>query len=178
MTTRRRREEDAEPRVFNFAEQLARGEAFETVLDSLFKSRFTIEGATMEEQRTGIDRWFTDTEGTRFAVEYKTDERAEETENFFVETVSVEKQGEVQSRGWAEKCQSDFLVLFLPQQGRVLVFRPEDLLSALKQWRKKYPTRTCLNEKYKSEGVVVPVIEELEPLAVEVFQIALAGVRR
>lgn len=144
-----------EKKIYNFETQLARGEAFETILDAVFSTEFAITKATMTEQRKGIDRFFVDAMSNRYSVEYKADERAHDTKNFFVETTSVEGK----SAGWIAKLSADFLILLLPQSATIYVFDSSALRATVKQWLKEklFSERECQNETYKSKGIAVPL---------------------
>ena len=103
----------------DFRTQLADGAKGEVFLDGLFGEQYDINTATQAEQRQGIDRWFTNRQtGERKAVEYKTDHRAFDTGNAFVETISVDTNGK---RGWDYTSRADILIYYLPEGGLVYI---------------------------------------------------------
>jgi hypothetical protein len=154
--------------TFDFKEQLYRGEAFETVLDSVFAAQFTVQRVDMQKQKQGIDRVFVDSEGSSWAVEYKSDERAADTTHFFIETTSVEGR----SDGWAHKTQADFIVFYVPSFGRVYVVQTALLKEALRRFEKEYPKALAHNTEYRSQGLLVPCTE-IETLADVVYVLTL-----
>ena len=106
---------------YNFDVQLAQGESGEARLDRFFSTWFQIQPATPEEQRQGIDRWFSDRRRPRtLAVEYKTDHTAARTGNAFIETISVDSE---QKAGWAFTSQADLLLYYVPGRDQVYVLR-------------------------------------------------------
>lgn len=148
--------------TYQFQPQLAQGEAGERKLDEHFAQWFTIRLATMEEQRQGIDRIFTrHTDGDTFKVEYKTDSRAAETGNAFVETISVDTAHKL---GWAHTSQSDVLLYYVPGTEVVYIITMRRLQKCLTRWAETYPTRRTPNQGYHTHGLLVP-LDEFERIA-------------
>jgi hypothetical protein len=111
--------------------------------------------ATRAEQRHGIDRIFTRRQtGQRLAVEYKTDYKASETGNAFVETVSVDAAGKA---SWAYSSEADYLIYYVPGDGLIYVLALEILRRELPRWIEEYPLRAAQNEGYTTHGVLVPL---------------------
>ena len=80
--------------LYEMETQLATGKVGEDAIVRTFSPMFEIEESTRNEQRQGIDFWFTHrTTSARTSVEVKTDWVAEKTGNAFIETVS-------RSEGW------------------------------------------------------------------------------
>jgi hypothetical protein len=153
--------------VKQFAKQLEIGEAFEKVLDAHFASEYQISKATLIEQRTGIDRWFESEDGGRISVEYKSDSRAADTGNAFVEIVSVSTRN---IAGWAYTSHANTLIYYLPQP-RICYHIGFDILrQELDGWRVKYPARNVRNSDYFTTGLLVP-IGELAVLAFDISQV-------
>lgn len=124
-------------------------------LDRWFAAKHEIRPATRQEQRRGIDRIFTHHQtGKRLAVEYKTDYRASETGNAFVETISVDTAGKA---GWAYSSQANYLMYYIPGDGLIYVLALETLRQQLPRWLEKYPLRAAQNERYATHGVLVPL---------------------
>jgi len=147
--------------TYDFARQLAIGEAHERRLDAHFARWFAITPATRDEQRAGIDRIFVHrTTGARYAVEYK----AGETGNAFIETISVDATGRA---GWAVSSRADILVYLVTQPETVYAVRMTTLRRALARWQRRYPKRSAQNQGYKTWGYLVP-LAELEKIALEV----------
>ncbi len=143
--------------TFNFDMQLKRGEESEAFLDAFFSERFEVRPVSAQEQRSGLDRFFVDrATGARRSVEYKTDWRAAETHNAFVETVSVDSH---EKPGWVHTCSADLLFYYVPGEELVYVFVPSELRRLLPEWELRYPTRKAKNEGYWTHGVCVPLAE-------------------
>ena len=153
--------------TYDFQEQLAEGQAHELRLDNHFR-RFNIEirPATMDEQRQGIDRFFTHrTTGKVDAMEYKADSLAGKTGNAFVETISVDTTGKP---GWAVASQARYLVYMVTEPETIYLIDMRALRVALPVWKAKYPTRQAQNNGYRTHGVLVP-LHELERIAIAVW---------
>ena len=143
--------------TYTFDAQKARGDAGEQFLDRWFAAKYEIRLATRQEQRRGIDRIFTRRQtGKRFTVEYKTDYKAAQTGNAFVETVSVDTAGKA---GWAYSSQADYLLYYIPGNDLIYVLALEVLRWELPRWVREYPLRAAQNEGYATHGVLVPLHE-------------------
>ncbi|HEY8768742.1 MAG TPA: hypothetical protein VIP09_16035 [Dehalococcoidia bacterium] len=156
--------------TFDFRSQLSKGEAAERLLDEYFSDRYRIFPVDRAAQRSGRDRLFFERDsGERTFVEYKTDWRAQETGNVFVETVSVDTENKA---GWAHTCTADLLFYYVPGRGYevVYVIEPALLRAELERWSHLYPTRAVQNEGYKTHGLLVP-LAEFERLAREVVSL-------
>lgn len=155
--------------VYDFGTQLAKGEAAERLLDAHFAEWFAIAPASADEQRRGIDRWFVGkATGQRFAVEMKTDYRASQTHNAFIETVSVDGK----KPGWAFTSQSRWLLYYVPGYGAELVYmvRLNELRERLRRWMHQWPEKTVRNDGYTSRGVIVP-LREMERVSFRVVSL-------
>ncbi len=154
--------------TYRFDRQLARGAEGEAQLDDHFAQWFRILPVSLADQRRGIDRVFVDDKaGKVFSVEYKTDRRASQTGNAFIETVSQESATR-RVAGWAYTCQADYLVYYCPEPDVIYVLRPAVLKSAAQTWAARYPLRDIPNDGYVTRGVLVP-LWELEKIAVKVY---------
>ena len=143
--------------TYIFGTQKARGDAGELFLDRWFSTEYEIQPAIREQQRRGIDRIFTHRRtGKRLSVEYKTDYRAAQTGNAFVETVSVDTAGKA---GWAHSSVADYLIYYIPGDGLIYVISLEVLRRELSRWVHAYPHRAAQNEGYATHGVLVPLDE-------------------
>lgn len=143
--------------TYDFQEQKNYGRAGEVLLDGFFAARFWIRSATMDEQREGIDRQFTNrTTGQVFMVEYKTDRVAQHTNNAFVETVSVDKAAKP---GWAYSSRAMFLIYYVPGLEVIYVLRLTKIRQQLARWKRQYPKRVIPNRDYNTEGLIVPLKE-------------------
>lgn len=154
--------------TYQFAEQLAVGEAWEAHLDAFFGGQFPVEirPASMEEQRKGIDRLFVSKRtGAIDAVEYKADRLAGKTGNAFIETVSVDATGKP---GWAVASQARYLVYLVTEPETIYFIAMRRVRAALPRWRAQYAEARAQNDGYQTVGLLVP-LHELERIAMTVW---------
>ena len=148
---------------YKFREQLAKGEAAEDELDSLFRLRgWKIAPTEMADQRRGIDRWFSvSMKPGVTSVEYKSDFRAHDTGNVYLETVSVGKYEDdefvVKKKGWLWTTEADYLMYYIPGDRRLLLFLPKDLRNFVVENEKGLRSVSVKNQGYQGRGLLVPV---------------------
>lgn len=153
--------------TYDFKEQLAEGQAYERRLDAHFR-QFAIEirPATMDEQRQGIDRFFTHRRtGKVDAMEYKADSLAGKTGNAFIETISVDTTNKP---GWAVASKARYLVYMVTEPETIYLIDMRALHLALPVWKARYRTTSAQNNGYRTHGVLVPLLE-LEKIAIAVW---------
>ena len=153
--------------MYDFKKQLAAGEQSEAMLDNFFAQWYSITPVGMAEQRQGIDRIFTRTDGTTFPIEYKTDWTASKTGNAFVETVSVDTANKP---GWAYSSKARYLIYYVPGDGLIYVIEFSKLRSHLRRWENQYQARSIPNQGYHTKGLLVPLVE-FEKIAKQVISI-------
>jgi len=143
--------------VYEFDQQLRRGNDGEALLDAYLRAEFgyRIKPASRDQQRQGIDRLLFNDRGECRTVEYKTDTTAGRTGNLFIETVSGDAIGR---SGWAYTCSATWLFLYVPNWGTVFVFQPIQLRALVRQWLNRYPVKAVANPDYYTYGVLVPRI--------------------
>jgi hypothetical protein len=150
---------------YDFKDQKCAGDRGEAVLDHFFSRVYAIEPATDDQQRRGIDRWFTNRKtGHRFTVEYKSDALAGRTGNAFVETTSDKAR---QKPGWAYSSAAEYLVYYVLEPEAIYILRLADLRRKLWDWERQYPHKEVKNTSWTTEGLLVP-LREFERLAVMV----------
>jgi hypothetical protein len=153
---------------FDFVTQLTIGAKHERRLDEHFR-QFDVEilPAMPEQQRQGIDRVFRHrSTGEVTTMEYKADERAAETGNAFIETVSVDTTGKP---GWAASSQAEYLVYLVVGPPECIYLIPMVRLRAqLARWERSCRKAQARNEGYSTHGLLVP-LRELEAIAVAVW---------
>lgn len=145
-----------EPTIHQWDDRLNIGKAGEAALDDYFKETgLVIREAEMKWQECGIDRWFI-RKGFWLPVEYKTDFRAFETGNLFIETrKNCNGQGKA---GWAKTTLAKRIYYYIPQIGKIYGLRPEkwqEHPSVLEPFR----TVKAYNIGYHAEGVIIPFKE-------------------
>jgi hypothetical protein len=158
--------------VYDFRHQLEIGERGEAQLDALFNQWFEIIPATMDEQRSGVDRWFVrraasaeGVAGERFAVEYKTDLRACSSGKAFVEMFTAHDDNQVKA-GWVYSSISRWLVYYLPAHEVAHVVSFADLRRALRDWQQQQQHRMAhvRNKSWSTWGLLVD-LHEVEQIA-------------
>lgn len=156
-------------RTYDFAVQLAIGQAAEQLLDAELRRRgFTVRPASHDEQRRGIDRWANRPPMTQiYAIEYKEDLRAHQTGNAFIEILSVDTVGRL---GWAYTSQAHYLLYYVPGDELVYVLRMMAIREAVPLWERSCRTVKVRNDGYCTHGVLVP-LRELEALADAVWSL-------
>lgn len=149
--------------TYQFAQQLAQGEAFEKQLDAFFREQgFQVSVVSRTMQRQGIDRVFLHrTNGDLFTVEYKADALAGKTGNAFIETVSVDT---AHKQGWIHTSQASVLVYLVTDPETIYWLPFGRLRLNLPRWERRYPVRKAQNDGYQTHGLLVP-LHELEQLA-------------
>jgi hypothetical protein len=148
-------------KTYSFVEQLEKGAKGEKVLDEYFKQWYDIREATIEQQKDEkIDRLFSPKqrpaqpeEREWIKVEYKTDDRTDDTGNLFIETWS---SVEHRRYGWAYASKADMIVYYALPDTIYLIDR-QDLLRILPDWLKVFKTHRIKNKGYTTEGLAVPV---------------------
>jgi hypothetical protein len=148
--------------VHDFTASLEQGLEGEAYLDAYFSKWYAIHSVSHMAQRSGIDRWFRPhTEPARLiAVEYKTDARANQTGNAFIETESVAGK----KQGWAYTSRADILIYRITEPDAIYILPMPRLRSALPGWLARYRTVNVQNPTYVTVGVLVPLLE-LERIA-------------
>jgi hypothetical protein len=121
-------------------------------LDAWVGEAYVIRPATVREQWRGIDRIATGADGLPISLDYKCDERASDTGNLFIETISNTRSGRP---GWALTSQAAWLIYFVTPH-TVFMFLMAELRACLPTWRRRFPEREARNEHYVTRGLCVP----------------------
>lgn len=141
-----------------FDKSLPKGKEGESALDRYFQRWFHIHPARIEEEQAfGFDRIFVRRDnGKTLTIEYKSDDRYQDTGNAFIETTSVDSANKP---GWAKTCKADLLCYYLVADGLVYAVKPDDIRAALPVWEKRYPVGKASNDGYTTIGLLVPMHE-------------------
>jgi hypothetical protein len=146
-----------------FEATLIRGTQGESALDDFFRVQgFEVKPVKRFFQERGIDRLFTRGRTTT-TVEYKTDWRAAETGNFFIEVDLQVANGKSHKPGWAHTFLAQYLVFYVPQEGVVhWVGAGKFKEHVMWNWR-DYVKRHCQARGYRTGGWPIPrnVIEDI-----------------
>jgi len=162
--------------VYDFKEQLKRGQGQERVIADFLRSRgWKVRMAEMADQKLGKDMWL---EVSMFpgaiSVEVKSDSLAHKTNNMFVETVSVGRYhgGEfrVEKRGWLYTTEAEYLIYHVVKSGAIMVFEPEALRRFVEERPGTYRSVDVRNRGYSGRGLLVP-IADIAPFAVQLLNI-------
>lgn len=154
--------------VHTFDKSYEAAKLYDAELDKHFGQAYDLTKASRAEERRGIDRFFCHRQtGVSYSVEYKTDHKAHESGNVFIETMSVDTAGK---RGWAYTSTAQVLVYFIPQREAALRADMLTVKRRLSEWA-VYPERPAWNksrsgELYRTLGLLVPL---------EVFRAACVG---
>lgn len=157
----------------SYEDDLRRGEQGEDAVHAFMHDTWGYEIAYVgrAEQRMGWDAIYTNPDtDQRTSVSIKTDERAGDTGNVFIETVSVHQDGVDVKPGWAYACKADILLVWLPRQRSLLVLVPMRLAEVVDEWRNHHRQVRVRNDGYETLGIPVP-IEEVEAIAEKVIPI-------
>jgi hypothetical protein len=140
-----------------FEVKKAEGERYEKIIDRFYSRRFgvRIEQVSMELQMLGIDRIVTDPgTGERWSLEIKTDFRASQTGNFFIEICTNDITGR---KGWAWTSCAQELALFVPDMHTLYITEMRSIKKLLPNWLARFQTKTANNGNHSSKGAVVPI---------------------
>lgn len=157
--------------MYKFDIQHAIGTTGEARLDQIFRPFYLIQPASPEQQRQGIDRLVINrATGEHSFIEYKTDHRAGDTGNAFVETISVDTIGKP---GWAYTSQARYLIYYIPDPETIYILPMAQIRYTIDRWRKLYPQRRIPNisargHRYHTIGTLVPLLE-FERIAIQVL---------
>ena len=110
------------------------------------------EEVDLRTDLSGIDLYVTAKE----SIQVKWDNRAQETGNVFIETIS---QVEHNRPGWANKCAADVLYYLCPGLGYLFrIERPVEVLSGLlPAWEGRWGTKDVRNSSWTTRGICVPI---------------------
>lgn len=144
-----------------FTKSAKAGDIGEAALDSYFSRWYTITAVNRERQKQGIDREFVSKlTSMTYSVEYKTDDKAANSKNVFIELVSVDKDGKP---GWAYYSQAQLLACYIPTIGEIILMDMVQLKLALPTWLKTCKQRPARNYDdngnflYNTIGLLVPL---------------------
>jgi hypothetical protein len=142
---------------FNFDDQLHVGAWGEDIIDKFFSRWYVVRKVSREMQRQGIDRILVSKrDNSQLKVEYKTDTKAHQTGNVFVETVSVDA---AQKRGWVYTSKADVLAYWIPGRSVIYTIHFSTLREVFPHWEWRHRHVTAANDHYATHGILVPLVE-------------------
>ena len=146
---------------YNIHKQLPAAMRHENDLDKFFEAKnIIVKKVNMNTQRNGIDRLWTYPNGLRVSVEYKADSKAAQTNNVFIETVSVDKDNKL---GWAYTSLSQYLVYYIPPRKEIYMVWTGWLKLMVEKWKKEYKELPIKNvdengrHSYFTYGMAIPI---------------------
>lgn len=143
--------------MYLFADKLHEGEEYERVLDEFFSSIFDVKHVSMNAQKSGIDRVFTNrTTNISYSIEYKADSTAARTGNMFLETISVDTTNKP---GWACTSCAQLLVYYIPPLDKAYLVSMLTIKTLVPTWAETYSKKPIPNDGYNTIGVLVPLTE-------------------
>lgn len=147
-------------KVYGFQEQLEIGTDGQDRMDKFFSSKYSIDPPddVQQEIDEGWDRRFTCKKtGEKCLIEYKTDEKAKTTGNFFIETISNTKNHKLGWLFWSEAHRVMILV-----GSTIHSFKLDDLREYMIHHGKKYKGASCQNRGYTSLGWLMPIKDAIK----------------
>lgn len=147
--------------VYDFQTQLRLGKLVEKALDDYFSTKYQVEAVTLKtEIDCGYDRVF-HVPGRSILVEYKADFKSARTGNAYVE-LEVISQNRTKG-GWANHSIADIIVYAViggnAEITSIYNIDREKMQATLPQWSENFRTVECMNDGWKSTGLLVPLTE-------------------
>lgn len=146
-------------KVYRFDEQFALGQVAEEFIKHELETRFkvAVSEAPRSLQSLGID-FILQQNNKRYSAELKTDFRAHQTGNAFVETISVQdpETDEVKAYGWYYTSVAQVLLYYVP--GINILFLV-DMYKFKTLSLDNYITKVIRNKTYVGRGKVIPLAE-------------------
>jgi hypothetical protein len=140
---------------YTFKERYAVGDKHEKFLDEFFSNWYAIRGVSLQAQKWGIDRIFTNrVDKKTWTVEYKSDEISHRTGNIFVEIVSVDTE---HKPGWAYSSCAQLLAYYIVGESKVCMALMTNIKIKAEEWKQKYRTVEVKNNGYNTVGILVPL---------------------
>lgn len=158
---------------FTEQEQFKNGKSVEAWLDAFFRKRgWVITQTTPYQERVLClgDRRFVRGD-VAYWIEYKSGIQTYYTGNIFLETVSVDTQG---NPGWVLTCQADYIFYAALLNAEILIFAPAQLrekIPELKRLFREVQTHTQ-NAAYHTHGLIVPLSYAEKHLALKILTIS------
>jgi len=159
--------------IYDFYEQLRKGQTGESLIAAYFSKRYEVIFATLLQQRQGIDFTFIHRKTRkRSTIQVKTDEKSAITGNAFLETISVDNSGGcLEKQGWIFTSTATWLFYYIPQTSQLYIFELASLRASMPSFARQYPTKTARNRDYRTHGICVPLVE-LSKLAAQILTIS------
>lgn len=148
--------------LHEFREAVARGALGEMAIDRFLEGRgCVLEEAPSDLQYYGVDRICIQEIGglpVYRSLEYKTDHRAADTGNLFIETQIRERDGSI-TPGWLRKTVAQVIVFYLPQTRRIIFMEAIELREWIFCFGKDLRQTGWVENKggYAGKGLLLPI---------------------
>lgn len=90
----------------------------------------------------------------RWSVQYKTEPKAAQTGNAFIETISVDTKDKP---GCVLTCLAQKYVIYIPPKQEIIVLDTHRLKVHVAKWEDRYGTVLAPNKTYTTHGIAVPL---------------------
>lgn len=137
------------------AESEAKGQVGRELLADLLPPGTTLFEPQWDVDVYGLD-YIVRTPKSRYSAELKTDFRAHETGNAFIEVISDDNYD---SPGWAYTSIAQFLFYLLVGTKELIIVPMHNIRRYVDIWRRRYPHARGVNAAYSSVGALVPLVE-------------------
>lgn len=146
---------------YDFQTQLLIGAGGEKkVIEAMRRNKMLVQiEDDLRLQRLGIDCWIKRRrEGVvcYYSVEIKTDTKADETGNAFLEYAIVDNRGT--KPGYLPKCTAQMIAYYVVGLGKIFFYETMRLKEFMLENMLAYPTRVSSNGHYRGRGLCVPLV--------------------
>ena len=151
---------------FDFHEKRREGDKGEWLMNTYHTLWFDIVESGNDGRERGYDSIFTRfSDSTPFLVETKVCNRAHETGNLIVETMS---KVEFDKLGWAITSEAEILLWYIWFWDEVIYFRMPDIKKRVNQWKERYGELALMKNKqgWTTRAIMVP-LTVMRPLAID-----------
>lgn len=139
--------------IHQFKKSYDKQKPYEKELDKYFSKYYKIQDVNMSGQKNGVDKIFTNSNGERFAIDYKVDFHGRRTGNAFIETHSNYPN----KLGWAYTSKSDYYFYYFANW-RIYILITAEVKKSLEIWIEECEPAYSKNaEGYKSKGIKLPI---------------------
>lgn len=139
-------------KYYDMEEQSKIEEAMTPIVMDFLKKKFGKEPTDIRHLHTE-----TDFKCAGLKFDLKADTRIAETNNLFIETISVMQNTEIRKKGWLYNQECDYII-YLDTQNLRLLLLPLKSLQKYERYIKNFPERKISQTKdYVTQGHLVPV---------------------
>lgn len=162
--------------AYGFDDQFDLGCFGEDRLSEFRHEHYTLTKSTLEMEKHGIDFIFANRlTGKSWTIELKTDFKAFESENAFVETISVDNATQHRA-GWVYTSEAQILLYFIPQSGSLYILDLARLREKMPEFARRFQTVSTSTRRhstyYRTHGILVP-LTELAKLAHSILELPI-----